>query len=126
MDFGNEAQALAQAYLAAYARQDAEGCAAAFSEDALMDSSFGPPSVGRPAIAAAHLEWFGEVERDKRLDVVEAEAQGALGWARLRWSAQVDDPRTGSSVRMAGTTLAVLRRGPEGWRFARMMLVGDA
>lgn len=126
MAFRDEVQALADGYLAAYARQDAEGCAAGFSGDALMESPFGPPAAGRAAIAAAHRAWFEEPERNKRLDAVEAEAEDALGWARLRWSAEVDDPETGAPTTAAGSTLAVLRRGPEGWVFARMMLVPDA
>ncbi|MEO0682589.1 MAG: SgcJ/EcaC family oxidoreductase [Pseudomonadota bacterium] len=124
MAFQDEVEALAQAYLAAYAAEDAAGCAGGFAEDARLDTPFGPPALGRAAIAEAHLEWFEEPECDKRMDVVECGCDGALGWALLRWSAEVDGPQ-GGAVRAGGATLATLRRGEDGWRFHRMALIPD-
>lgn len=117
--FGDAVRALCDGYLAAYAAQDAQACAAGFTADARVDHPFGPPATGRAEIAALHTDWFGEAERDKRMELLEAEASGAWGSGLLHWSAELDGPRRG------GVTLAVLRRTPEGWRFHRMALVPD-
>ena len=122
--FAQHVTALCDAYLAAYAAGDAEGCAAVFTAEARLDHPFGPPARGRAEIATLHAGWVAEAERDKRMEVLEGEARGTLGAALLTWSAEVDGP-DGAPRREGGVSLAVLHAGADGWRIHRMALLPD-
>ncbi len=120
-----EIERLLEDYLTAYERHQADGCAAAYTLEARLDSPYGPPAVGREAIAAAHRAWFEEPERNKRLDLVEVDLQDQAGHCLLRWSAEVDGPGSTAPATISGTTLATLRRIEGMWQFHRMALVPD-
>ena len=114
MPFKDDCQKLLDRYLACYRAGDAEGCAAVFTEDAQMFSPFGPPALGRAAIASQHVDWVREGAEDKQVTVLDAGANGDLGWCLASFS----EGATG-----AGVSLNVLRRQSDGaWRIARSSL----
>ena len=113
-DFAVECQRLFDLYVASYRSGDAAGCAAIFSPDAEMYSPFGPPAIGRDAIAAQHRDWVAEGADTKKLDVVSSGQSGALGGCVATFS----EGQTG-----AGNTLAVLARNAAGdWEIIRCSL----
>jgi uncharacterized protein (TIGR02246 family) len=79
MDLTDEMQALCDAYVAAYRRGDAAGCAAVFAEDGAIYSAFAPPARGRASIAELHRRWT-EGGEDKTLTVVQAGGAGDVAW----------------------------------------------
>ena len=94
------------AYLLAYSAQDSDGCARTFTTDGALFSPYGPPARGRKSIAATHLEWFGENEEDKRLEVLEFNENGESGHCVLGWSARVPDANEASGFRtVSGVSL---------------------
>ncbi|MCL5776037.1 nuclear transport factor 2 family protein [Limibaculum sp. FT325] len=125
MAFQPALKALIAQYLDAYAARDARAASAVFAERARIITPFGPPIVGRDAIAAAHYDWFDDGETNKRLDVVEAGARGEMGYAVLRWSADLREP-DGRIVRDTGLSLNVLMHSYGGWMIAQTALVPDA
>lgn len=106
-------QTLVDAYQQAYRAQDATGCAAVFTHDASVLSSFAPPVTGRDEIAAAHLDWFTYGEEDKVMRVTDCAATGDIGWCLIHYTATVPQPN-GSRATEAGQSLNALARQPGG------------
>ncbi len=118
---------LVDAYLTAYNAQDSNGCARTFTPDGALFSPFGPPASGRAAIAAAHSQWFAEVEEDKRLEVQEFHDEGKSGYCLLGWSARVPDENEAGGFRVeSGVSLGILTVSSGDVFFHRMALVPDA
>ena len=108
--------ALFAAYFDAYSRRDAEGCAAGYAEDAAIYSPWGPPAIGRAAIAAIHRDWFEETETDKTWNVLHARSDGYNGHCLLRFESTVADS-DGTLGRVAGIGVhALSHTDGEGWR----------
>lgn len=116
-------EALAARYLEAYEREDAAGCAEAFTLTARLDHPFGAPALGRDAIAAIHGEWFADEERGKRMWAIEVEPLGEACLALLGWSAETGPPGEEPPRRTTGVSLAILREDGREWRIHRMALV---
>jgi ketosteroid isomerase-like protein len=113
-DFHAACQRLFDRYVSAYRNGDAAGCAAIFAPDAEMYSPFGPPAIGRDAIAAQHQDWVTEGADGKKLTVVASGQSGDLGWCAATFS----ERQTGD-----GHTLAVLARNATGeWDIIRCSL----
>ncbi len=109
MNLVQDIQSLFDTYVAAYETGNAEGCAAIYTEDGQVHSPFGPPAVGRAAIAATHAEWFTEGEENKSVIVHEAEASGDLAYCLAAYNADVPQ-LDGPPRREAGVSLNTLRR----------------
>ena len=103
MSLQTELQALLESYVSAYRGQDAKGCAAAFTMDALLVSPFGPPARGREAIEKVHVEWTAEDEaKNKVIEIAEFGGSGDTAWCLAEFS----EGATGH-----GTSLMVFERG---------------
>lgn len=102
MAIRNELQSVLDRYTAAYRLAGAEGCAEAFTNDGEMRSPYGPPALGRTAIAETHRIWTGGGSDNKRLDVMQAGSSGDLAWCLAAYS---EDTETGT-----GTSLMVFER----------------
>ena len=81
MTLRDDLQAMSDAYVAAYRMGDPAGCAAVFTEDAILYSAFAPPAIGRAAIAELHAAWTVGGE-GKTLTVVDANGSGDVAFAR--------------------------------------------
>lgn len=90
-----------------YAAGDAVACAALFTTDATLVSSYGPPAQGRAAIAALHRDWT-KAATAKTFEILDCGGGGETAWALARFSE--------GRITGAGTTLAVFeRRECTGW-----------
>lgn len=120
MSFELDLRAVLDRYMAAYAARDAAACPACYADDAEIHSPFGPPARGRPAILGTHLDWFATDEKNKRLEMLEADARDGLAFALLRYSADVPDGPE------AGTSLNVVEAATSGqWHFRLTSLNAD-
>lgn len=126
MELGEELQQLLDGYVAAYRAGDAAGCAAVYTECGEIHSPFGPPAVGRAAIAAAHTAWFEEAEENKAITVLSVQGAGDLAACLARYSADI--PREdGPPATEAGVTLSTFERQADGsWLIRMSALVPDA
>ncbi len=115
-------QTLFDAYVDRYLAGDALACAEFYAEDGQIHSPFGPPVVGRAAIAQEHLVWFQENEVNKTVTILEARAAGDIGFALAEYGADVPQ-EDGSLAREEGTSLNSFERGPDGtWRIRHTSL----
>lgn len=105
MNFQEECQQLLDQYLSYYRDGDAVGCASVYAFDAELYSPYGPPAIGRQAIAEIHKEWVEEGAANKKISVLSAGQSGDLGWCIAHFS----EGATGS-----GSSLNILARQPDG------------
>lgn len=111
-------RALIDAYFAAYAAHDAEGCGKVYARDATCVTPWQPILRGAAEIAAAHVEWFKEGETNKVIHIDRIEAAGGIASCLLRFRAEVpadgDDPEY-----VYGASLSTLGRQPDGnWKIS--------
>lgn len=119
MSFRAEAQALFDAMGEAYRAGDAARCAAFWTEDGAVFSPWAPPARGRAAIEALHRIWTAAPDAGrKRLTVIDAGSEGALGWCLVEFSE--GDPAT------AGCSLGILERQPDGRWLIRLSSLNGA
>jgi len=109
MNLQDELQVIFDDMAIAYRSGDAAGCAAAFTEDALLTSPYAPPAQGRSAIEALHVEWTSEGSGKKTLEVVDCGRSGDLAWCLVHYD---EGEHTGR-----GTSLNIVEREAGGpWR----------
>ena len=99
-------QAVLDRYVAAYIAKDAAGCAAVFMPDGVVYSSYGPPALGRDAIAAQHREWVNYGGKNKSLLIQDMGGHGDTAWCLARYSE--------GEVKGSGMSLMVFARSPSG------------
>ncbi|MES0808432.1 hypothetical protein ABLO27_03040 [Roseibium sp. SCPC15] len=104
-EFKDECQNLFNRYVDFYRSADAAGCSLMFEPEAELYSPYGPPAIGRAAIAATHGEWVQEGGENKDINVLSADCDGDLGWCVARFSEGTDD---------SGTSVNVLARQADG------------
>ena len=102
MDARAEFQNLFDRYVERYLAGDAAGCAAFYAPDGQIHSPFGPLVVGADALAKIHEEWFQEGEINKTIQVLDARAEGDIGYCLARYSA--DLPQGDGSYQPDGGT----------------------
>ena len=112
-----ELQSVWDRYVAAYKAGDAAGCAAVFTPDAAVYSPYGPPAIGRAAIAAQHSEWVKLGGDGKTLIIEGAGSSGDLAWCLLRYSE--------GEVAGNGTNLTVFERQAGGNWLARISSLNE-
>ncbi len=117
---------LVERLLDALERHDAAACAALFTGDGVIISPWAPPARGLDAIRATHQAWFDEGEANKRLTVLEADANGDLAYCLLVWSGDYRQS-DGSVATYSGTSVNVLQRHANGdWNIRVQSLNSDA
>ena len=117
MDDKTRIAALVDGYLAAYQEHDETGCAAFYTQGALVLSPWGAPLRGREAIARAHRDWFLEIERNKVMTIEDLRIDGDLAVCLLRYKAETDN---GPAL---GASLNILGRQPDGsWKIQHTSL----
>lgn len=109
-------------YLQAYIAHDSAGCAAEFTPDGQIFSPYGPPATGTAALKAAHDCWFEEGEFNKSMTILEARAEGGVGFCSLLYAANVTAP-DGQVLRIVGTGLSTFLRQTDGsWKIRHTSL----
>jgi uncharacterized protein (TIGR02246 family) len=102
--------------LEALKQHDAVACAALFTDDCLLLSPYGPSAAGRDAVRATHQVWFEEGETNKRLELLEAAANGNLGDCVLAYTGDYPKP-DGCYATESGRSLNILKKHTDGeWR----------
>ncbi|MFK7745374.1 MAG: nuclear transport factor 2 family protein [Roseobacter sp.] len=113
----NDIQAFLDRMARAYCAQDAQACAALFTENAQVHSPFGAPAVGRAAIEALHRDWVSEPSA-KAFLILDHGSADTLAWCLCRFS---EGDKTGD-----GTSLLVMEQQPDGaWLIRSCCLHGD-
>ena len=110
MSIRSEAQALLDLMVQAYRAGDAAGCAAIFTEDAILYSPYAVAAQGRSAIETLHHIWTAHGGDSKTLTVRDAGSSGDLGWCLAAYS----------EGEVTGTSLNILVRQPDGCWLIRM------
>lgn len=113
----DDLQAVWDRYLAAYRQGDAAGCAACFTLEAAVYSPYGPPAIGRAAIAEQHGDWVKLGGTGKTLIIEQAGGSGDLAWCLSRYS---EGGVTGN-----GTSLTVFERQAGGTWLARISSLNE-
>jgi uncharacterized protein (TIGR02246 family) len=117
--------ALVTKLLAASREHNAEECAALFTEDGSILSPYGVEVRGQKAIEATHKEWFDQGEANKRLELLECDAGGDVGYCILAYAGDYPQP-DGSYTTESGKSVNVLRQQPNGeWRIHVSSLNSD-
>jgi ketosteroid isomerase-like protein len=96
--------ALVTKLLAASRKHNAEECAALFTEDGSILSPYGVEVRGQKAIEATHKEWFDQGEANKRLELLECDAGGDVGYCILAYAVTTLN-QTGHILRKAESPL---------------------
>ena len=121
MDAIAEFAPLLTAYFEAYARRDADGCAAAFTSDARLVSQYAPPVQGQAGIASTHLDWFEDGEENKTWGILDAKIDGDTGHC-LIWF-ESDIPAEDGPQRIRGHSLsALVHTAQVGWKIHALSL----
>jgi ketosteroid isomerase-like protein len=102
----------------AYRVGDAQGCAAFFTQDAILLSPYAVPTTGQDAIADLHRVWVGDGGNSKTLEVVDCGHSGDLGWCLVAYH---EGGVTGS-----GKSLNIVTRRSDGeWLISHCVLSDD-
>jgi uncharacterized protein (TIGR02246 family) len=110
---------LVQTWLRASAAGDLEQVLTLMSDDVVFLAP-GQKPFGKEAFAAASRASHGKVRIDARGEVQEVHVAGDLAFCRTRLRVTVAPTQGGETKRLAGHTLSVLRRQPDGrWVLAR-------
>jgi ketosteroid isomerase-like protein len=104
MPIHDELQRVYDSYAAAYRAKDAARCAAVFTPNGAVYSPYGPPALGREAVAALHADWVQLEGHGKKLTIIEAGGSGDLAWCLAAYSDE----------HHKGTSLNLLERQPDG------------
>ncbi|WP_171099885.1 nuclear transport factor 2 family protein [Ruegeria sp. HKCCD7255] len=108
MSIRQELEAVFEAYVAAFRRLDAKGCAACFTPDGQLFSPFGH-AKGQGAIQALHADWLAEGGETKEMLVLDAHQSGNTAWCVAQYSESDSDER--------GVSVNILDRHADGtWR----------
>ena len=113
MDAKAEFQRLFDAYVERYMAGDAAACSAFYARNAEIHSPFGPPASGRDTLVALHREWFTEGEINKTITILDAHAEGAIGYALARYAADIPQ-EDGNMLHDSGTSLNTFQRQDNG------------
>lgn len=103
-------------------RADAGAFVSSLSEDVVIIAPGMPLLVGRAAcvaFVAQVLATYPQRRVEETLD--EVHVSGDLAFDRGSFVTRIFDPELGHEVRECGTALRVYRRGPDGWKMARVM-----
>jgi ketosteroid isomerase-like protein len=121
-----EAEALAaiaefnRQYLEAINTGDIDALAALTTEDHMMISSGGPPTVGKQALVDAMTGAFARFDFDESWAPEETVAAGDLAYQRGTFIVNAAPRAGGEPVRMTGNFLRIYRRQPDGrWLMVR-------
>lgn len=111
-------QELVARYLAAYAAQDAAGCAALYDEVGVILSPWAPPVHGPARIARTHETWFADGETNKTMEIADLVVSGDIAVCLLHFAADMP-----GGDRVEGTSLNSLKRQADGgWKFLHTSL----
>ena len=109
-------------YLAAYLAHDSAACAAEYTRDGQIFSPYGPPATGTASLRAAHESWFEEGEFNKSMTILEARAEGDVGFCSLLYAADITMP-DGTISRVFGSGINTFVRLPDGtWKIRHTSL----
>ncbi len=110
-------QAVLDRYVAAYVAKDAIGCSSIFLPDGVIYSTYGPPALGRDAIAAQHREWVNYGGKHKTVLIQDMGGSGDTAWCLARYS---EGEAAGN-----GMALIVFGRTPDGdWLVCKCSMTG--
>ena len=117
MAIQSEMQELVDEWVARFVSGDVDGATDMFTSDGAIYSPYDGAAIGIEAVREVHQRWMDSGETNKKLVVLEAQADGDLGYNVVRYSGGYpqDD---GSIVTETGFSVNIVKRQPDGqWKF---------
>jgi len=113
----SEMQSTVDGWVTRFVDGDVEGATDMYTSDGAIYSPYAAAAVGTEAVREVHQGWMDAGETNKKLVVLEAQADGDLGYNVVKYSG--DYPQDdGGMVTETGFSVNIMKRQPDGqWKF---------
>ena len=120
-----ELERLLQDWTNAFEKKDAKACAACYTENAWILSSYGDNVHGRQAIERTMQEWIEGGAKNKKITTLEILIDSDLAYSMVALSEDYDN-EDGSVATETGKAVNVFKRQPDGsWKYHVNVLTFD-
>ena len=120
-----ELERLLQDWAISFEQKDAKACAACYTEDAWILSSYGDRAHGREAIEKTMQEWIEGGAKNKKITTVEISIDNDLAYSMVDLSEDYDN-EDGSVSTETGKAVNVFKRQSDGsWKYHVNVLTFD-
>lgn len=120
-----ELERLQQDWTNSFAQKDAKACAACYTEDARILSSYGDKAHGREAVERTMQEWIDGGAKNKKITDLELSIDNDLAYSMVAYSEDYDND-DGSVYTETGKAVNVFKRQTDGsWKFHINVLTSD-
>jgi len=115
-------EAVMQRWADAVERDDAAGCSALCTEDAIILSSDAPTARGRDAIEALVQTWIDAGERNDRTTTLAGGVEGSIGWLGRSYAVDFDGGVDGVLTETGRYIVVFRREADDAWRIAALSI----
>ena len=120
-----ELEKLQKDWADSFEQKDANACAACYTEDAWIISSYGDKAHGREAIEKTMQEWIDGGAKNKKITDIELSIDNDLAYSMVAYSEDYDND-DGSVYTETGKAVNVFKRQIDGsWKFHVNILTSD-
>ena len=120
-----ELERLQQNWIEWFEQKDAKACAACYTEDAWVLSSYGDNAQGRDEIEKAMQGWIDGGAKNKKFTDIELSIENDLAYSIIAYSEDYDND-DGSVFTETGKSVNAFKRQTDGsWKFHINVLTSD-
>lgn len=120
-----ELEQLLQEWTNSFEQKDAKACAACYTEDAWILSSYGDKAHGQEAIEKTMQEWIEGGAKNKKITTTEISIDNDLAYSMVAYSEDYDSD-DGSVYTETGKAVNVFKRQTDGsWKYHVNVLTSD-
>lgn len=120
-----ELERLQQNWIDSFEQKDAKACAACYTEDAWVLSSYGDNAHGRDEIEKAMQGWIDGGAKNKKVTDIELSIENDLAYSIIAYSEDYDND-DGSVFTETGKSVNAFKRQTDGsWKFHINVLTSD-
>ena len=120
-----ELEKLQQTWINSFEQKDAKACAACYTEDAWILSSYGDKAHGPAAIEKTMQEWIDGGAKNKKVEDLELSIDNDMAYSMIAYSEDYDND-DGSVFTETGKSVNVFKRQNDGsWKFHVNVLTSD-
>lgn len=125
MNDEDELQELLDKWLNHIVQKDAKACAACYTEDSWILSSYGEKAHGSTEIAKIMQNWIDSGAKNKKIITMEMSVDGDLAYSLVSYSEDYDND-DGTIFTETGIAVNVFKRQTDGsWKYRVSMLKSD-